>query len=79
MAKNFPDISDQDWCLCKAAASLRQLAYETANADIETLKEIDTLVDDIWEAATGEDLSDCVACKDDKNAFSGIKNIVDTE
>lgn len=66
MAKNFPDISDQDWCLCKAAASLRQLAYETAEADTETLKEIDNLVDDIWETATGEDLSDCVACREDK-------------
>ncbi len=77
MAKYFGDISEQDWCLCKAAASLRQLAYEVASSDIDTLKEIDTLVDDIWSKATGEDLSDCVACKDDKNISD--KSPIDSE
>ena len=52
--------------MCKSAACLRQVAYEIWGEKAEFLKQIDTLVDDIWGKATGEDLSDCEACKDDK-------------
>lgn len=66
MRKHFGDIKPELWCLCKSSACLRQLAYEVCEADAEELKEIEALVDDIWELATGEDLSDCSSCKEDK-------------
>lgn len=72
MRKHFGDISEYDWCLCKSAACLRQLAYEVCESDAEELREIDDLVDEIWGGALGIDLSDCYSCREDKNAFSGI-------
>lgn len=68
MRKHFPQIKDPDWCLCKSAACLRQVAYEVCQGDAIELKEIDDLVDDIWGTALGMDLSDCIACKDDREA-----------
>lgn len=67
MKKNFP-VKTTDWCLVKCAASMRQVAYETANDDDFILKELDDLVDSIMEHATGMDLSECVACKQDQNS-----------
>lgn len=66
MGKHFPDIDTKLWCLCKSTACLRQLAYETWAEDAEMLKRFDNIVDDVWGKATGKDLSDCEACKDDK-------------
>ena len=66
MRKHFPDIKESDWCLCKTAACLRQLAYEVCEGDSLELKEIDDLVDDIWGTAIGEDLTACESCRDDK-------------
>ena len=63
---NFPQLSEYDWCLCKAGARLRQLAYETQESDYAILKELDDLVDDIWGSALGIDLSDCAACREDR-------------
>lgn len=68
MRKHFKEIKDSDWCLCKAAACLHQLAYEVCEGDAEELKEIDDLVDDIWGAALNMDLSECRSCIDDKKA-----------
>ena len=67
MGKWFPDIDAKHWCMCKATARLRQLAYEIGGDDIELLVAIDTLADEVWGDAIGEDLSDCAACKEDKN------------
>lgn len=64
---DFPDLDEKDWCLVKCAARLRQLNYETFTTDTVTLGEIDDLVDEILELATGEDLSGCATCRDDKN------------
>ena len=61
----FSDIKDTDWCLCKLSASLRQLAYEI-DLDKDILKDIDDLVDEVWGDALNMDLSDCVACAEDK-------------
>ena len=65
MTKWFPNIDTKHWCLCKATACLRQLTYELGEKDV--MQEIDTLTDEVWEDATGEDLSDCEACRSDKN------------
>lgn len=66
MGKHFANIDTKHWCLCKSAACLRQLAYEVEGDDIDFLREVDNLVDEIWGDALGEDLSECLACKDDK-------------
>ena len=64
--KYFGELSQYDWCLCKSAACLRQIAYEVFSGDIKKLKEIDDIVDEIWGKALDMDLSDCEACKSDK-------------
>lgn len=64
----FSDIKDTDWCLCKLSASLRQLAYEI-DLDEDILKDIDDLVDEVWGNALNMDLSDCVACAEDKESI----------
>lgn len=67
MQKHFGGVKDSNWCLCKASACLRQIAYEVCEGDALELKELDDFVDEIWEMALGVDLSDCVACVEDKN------------
>lgn len=66
MQKHFGEIKDTDWCLCKSAACLRQIAYEVCEGDTIELKEIDDFVDEIWGQTLGVDLSDCVACREDR-------------
>lgn len=70
MREHFSELKDTDWCLCKAAACLRQLAYEVCEGNVLELKEIDDFVDEIWGAALGKDLSDCVACREDREEQS---------
>lgn len=69
MGKHFSDIDSKHWCLCKSMACLRQLAYEVDGDDADFLVEIDNLVDEVWGDATGEDLSDCEACVNDKKSI----------
>ena len=66
MKNHFNEIKDTDWCLCKSAACLRQVLYEVNNGWPEELKELDDFVDEIWGNALEMDLSDCVACKEDR-------------
>lgn len=66
MKNHFNEIKDTDWCLCKSAACLRQVLYEVNNGWPEELKELDDFVDEIWGGALDMDLSDCVACKEDR-------------
>lgn len=66
MRTYFPDCDDKLWCLGKASASLRQVVYESDEGHAELVKEADDLVDEIWQKITGEDLSSCSACKEDK-------------
>ena len=68
MRKHFGELKDTDWCLCKSAACLRQIVYEVCEGDVEELREIDDFVDEIWGEALGMDLSDCVACREDKES-----------
>lgn len=65
MQDHFPNIDSKLWCLCKSAATLRQIAYEIWGEKAEQLKQIDNLVDDIWSKATGVDLSECESCRQD--------------
>lgn len=60
----FPNVDTKHWCLCKSTACLRQLAYELGDQDL--ILSVDTLVDEVWEDATGEDLSECSVCREDK-------------
>ena len=65
MRKHFSDLEESDWCLVKVCASLRQLVYEVCEGDIDELKELEDLVDEITGKAFKRDMSSCVACKDD--------------
>ena len=69
MRKHFGQLKDTDWCLCKAAACLRQIAYEVCEGDVEELREIDDFVDQIWGETLRMDLSDCVSCAEDRQAY----------
>lgn len=66
MRKHFPDCPDELWCLGKASASLRQLAYETFTGDIEELSEIEDIVDSVWSKITGQDMTGCKSCASDR-------------
>ena len=66
MKNHFGELKDTDWCLCKSAACLRQILYEVNDGWPQELKEIDDFVDEIWGQALDMDLSDCVACKEDR-------------
>ena len=66
MKKHFGELKDTDWCLCKSAACIRQIAYEVCEGDSEELKELDDFVDEIWGEALDMDLSDCISCKEDR-------------
>ena len=66
MRKHFGEIDDKLWCMCKSAACLRQLAYEVDGDDVNFLKEVDNLADDIWGTAVNKDLSDCETCRSDR-------------
>ncbi len=66
MKKHFGDLKETDWCLFKVSASLRQLVYEVCEGDVEELKEIDDLIDEITGKALGMDMSDCLACREDR-------------
>lgn len=68
MRRHFSELKDTDWCLCKSAASIRQIAYEVCEGNSEELKELDDFVDEVWGGALYMDLSDCVACADDRKA-----------
>ena len=65
MRKHFGELKESDWCPLKVCASLRQLVYEVCEGDVEELKELEDLVDEITGNALGMDMSDCRACKDD--------------
>lgn len=66
MRTYFPDCDDKLWCLGKATASLRQVGYEADEGHAELLKEMDDIVDSVWGRISGEDLSGCQACREDK-------------
>lgn len=75
MQDHYPNIDSKLWCLCKSAACLRQVAYEIWGEKAEFLKQIDALVDDIWGKATGEDLSDCEACRNDQGMLESEQEV----
>lgn len=66
MKKHFGELKETDWCLLKVCAELRSLVYEVCEGDVEELKELEDLVDEITGKALGMDMSDCLACRDDR-------------
>lgn len=65
MKKHFGELKETDWCLLKVCAELRSLAYEVCEGDVEELKEIEDLIDEITGRALGVDMSLCLACRED--------------
>lgn len=66
MEEKFGDVDDEDWCLLKTTAALRQLAYELMPTNASTLHDTELLVDSTWSHALGEDMSGCKSCKEDR-------------
>lgn len=66
MKKRFNDVNDRHWCIVKSSARLLQLMEETSGNNLDDLKDLKFIVDEAIQIATGEDISDCEACKKDK-------------
>ena len=63
--KYFGKVEERDWCIVKSASRLLQMTEETANDDLDELRELKELVDSAILIATGEDISFCEACRQD--------------
>lgn len=68
MKKHFGYLKETDWCLLKVCAELRSLVYEVCEGDVEELKELEDLIDEIAGKALDMDMSGCVVCKEDRSA-----------
>lgn len=66
MKKHFGELKETDWCLLKVCAELRSLVYEVCEGDVEELKELEDLIDEITGKALGMDMSSCLACREDR-------------
>lgn len=66
MRTQMPVVKDEDWCLVKSAATLRQLSYEINEGNAKVLMDIDNLCDSVLGKAFDRDMSGCAACNEDK-------------
>ena len=68
LRKEFcPNLTPEQWCLAKATASLEQGLFEIADSiPIELFGKTEQLVADFWQMVTGQDITECVACREDK-------------
>lgn len=71
MKKHFPDCPEELWCLGKAVEIARQRIYESDEGDTEDISDIDAIWQMVWERITGQDLSSCSACREDKGYEAG--------
>lgn len=65
MERHFSNLSDEDWCLTKSAATLRQLIYETEGTG-EDIELTDRFIDETIGCALGMDLTGCRDCNEDR-------------
>lgn len=66
MEEHFPEVTDEDWCLVKAADTLRQRVYESSNDSYEDIKRVNEIWSTVMEHVFKVDLSGCSACKEDR-------------
>ena len=67
MKEFFPNLTPEQWCLAKATASLEQSLFEIAESiPSELFGKTEQLIADFWQMVTGQDITECVACKEDK-------------
>lgn len=66
MKRHFPNCPDELWCLVKATETARQRVYEADEGDVEDIEGIDAIWANVVEELTGEDLSGCSSCREDK-------------
>lgn len=64
---SLPEVAEEDWCIVKSCATIKQLNAETLEEDKELYKEIEDLADDCLSKAYNVDFHSCKACKDDKD------------
>lgn len=60
------NTGDEDWCLVKSSARLKQLNEEILAEDLDIYSDIERFTDDIIGNAFGVDVSGCKACSADK-------------
>lgn len=65
MERHFGNLSDEDWCLAKSAATLRQLIYETEGTG-EDIEAMDRFIDETIGCALCMDLTGCRDCNEDR-------------
>lgn len=66
MEDKFNFVDDEDWCLLKGTAAMRQLAYELMPSTSKILDMTEKLIDATWGVALEEDMSGCKSCKEDR-------------
>lgn len=66
MKRHFPNCPDELWCLVKATETARQRVYEADEGDVEDIEGIDAIWANVMEELTGEDLSGCSSCREDR-------------
>ena len=66
MKRHFPDCPDDLWCVVKATETARQRVYESDEGDTEDIKGMDNIWAVVMEKLTGQDLSGCSSCREDK-------------
>lgn len=64
---SLPEVTEEDWCIVKSCAAIKQLNTETLDEDIDLFRQIEDLADDCLSNAYNMDFHSCKACKDDKN------------
>lgn len=64
--KQYLNCTEKDWCLVKAAASIKQLFYEVS-CDYDYLNDAEILADSILSHAFNQDLTGCESCQSDKD------------
>lgn len=65
--EHFPKVKDEDWCILKAIEEIRQRVYESAHIYHKDLKAINDLWSTVTEHIFGVDMSQCYACRADKD------------
>lgn len=63
----FPNLTERHWCMVKSASTLLQLLGEVGDSlGTENLVDVKNIVDESILVTTGEDISGCEACREDK-------------
>ena len=66
MKRHFPFVDDRDWCIIKAADSIRQRVFESCHTRHEDLEDANNLWAELMQHIFGIDMSGCASCAKDR-------------